>query len=221
LYTTCIPTARRDRQCASARAGGVLSAITTLGRRSGEVGTVVYTQYKRRNRSTLITYASQIRPAEGSGRKLATKPAFVMLRLCRVPASHIASDNAIMCDVLTRCKVYAGLQMRRTPNISYAVLLLTHTPFVTIMMRTRTAARSSFSPSSQNRSQLLIQTALAFLPLYPTWKRVLSSFDSRLPDIKQFHHTSYSQIPQGLTTSSPSLVDRWLRSILTRSRTLA
>src|SRR5690242_18671229 len=60
LYTTCIPTARRDGPCASAHTGCVLSAITTLGRRSGEDGTVVYTQYKRRNRSTLISHASQI-----------------------------------------------------------------------------------------------------------------------------------------------------------------
>lgn len=98
LYTTCIPTARRDGQCASAHAGGVLSAITTLGRRSGEVDTVVYMQYKRRIGSTMITYASRICAVQDSG-----NPAFVTSRNCNSPASHIAADNAIMCNVLTHC----------------------------------------------------------------------------------------------------------------------
>ena len=52
LYTICIPTARRDGRCASAHAGGVLSAITTLGRRSGEVGTVYICNLREGDKST-------------------------------------------------------------------------------------------------------------------------------------------------------------------------
>lgn len=49
LYTICIPTARRDVRGASAHIGRVvLSAITTLGRRLGEVDTVVYMQFMKR-----------------------------------------------------------------------------------------------------------------------------------------------------------------------------
>ena len=171
----------------------------------------------------MIRYASQIRAVQDSGRKTAMKPAFVTTRLCRAPALHIASDNAIMCDMLTHCKVYAGLQMRRATSLSHAVLLPVYALFVTIMLRTRTQPALAFQhqQATLTFNRLSIRSALALLSLYPTWKRVSSSLDSRLPDIKQFQRTSYTKIPQGLTTSSSSLVDRWMRSILTRSHTLA
>jgi hypothetical protein len=54
------------------------------------------------------------------------------------------------------------------------------------------------------------------LPLCSTRERVSRSLDSRLPDIRQFHHTSCTKLSAGLTTSSPSFVDRCMRSILTR-----
>lgn len=45
--------------------------------------------------------------------------------------------------------------------------------------------------------------------------RVSRSLDSRPSDIKQFHHTGCTELPAGLTTSSPSFADRCMRSILT------
>lgn len=63
LYTICIPTVRHgETHDAPARnAGGVLSAITTLGRRSGEVGTVYICNLREGEKSTnqqIITYPS-------------------------------------------------------------------------------------------------------------------------------------------------------------------
>ncbi len=75
-----------------------------------------------------------------------------------------------------------------------------------------------------NRSLELPPTLPKCLKLEDRISIVLSSFvlhvdlvsrslDSRLPDVKQLHHTSYAQKHKGLTTSSSSLVDRWLQSI--------
>lgn len=50
---------------------------------------------------------------------------------------------------------------------------------------------------------------------------VSTSLDSGLPDIKRFHRTSCTKILQGLAPSSLSLVDRWMRSIITHCHTLA
>lgn len=47
------------------------------------------------------------------------------------------------------------------------------------------------------------------------------SLDFRRPDLTQSHRTSHTEILQGLTKSSSSLVDRWNLSILTRGHTLA
>lgn len=54
-----------------------------------------------------------------------------------------------------------------------------------------------------------------------TWRSVSTSLDSRLLDFRPFHCTRCTKILPGLTTSSSSLVDRQLRSILTHSHTLA
>ena len=93
------------------------------------------------------------------------KPAFVTTRLCRAPASHIASDNAIMCDMLTHCKVYAGLQMRRATSLSHAVLLPVYALFVTIMLRTRTQPALAFQhqQATLTFNRLSIRSALALL----------------------------------------------------------
>lgn len=103
LYTICIPTARRDGRCASAHAGGVLSAITTLGRRSGEVGTVYICNLRDGDKSTNHSHLCAVEKLEDQRLPfLATTP----WKLEGVPVSlrsHNVSNNATMCDVLTRC----------------------------------------------------------------------------------------------------------------------
>lgn len=106
LYTICIPTARRDGRCASAHAGGVLSAITTLGRRSGEVGTVYICNLREGDKST--NHHLSITPLRSRevGRSATTLSGYHSMEARGVLVSlrsHTVSNNATMCDVLTRC----------------------------------------------------------------------------------------------------------------------
>jgi hypothetical protein len=63
-----------------------------------------------------------------------------------------------------------------------------------------------------------MRSAPTFPSLFSTWESVSWS---RGPDSSEFHCTGRTNIPQGLTKSSSSLVDRWMLSILTHSQTLA
>lgn len=123
-----------------------------------------------------------------------------------------------MCDVLTRCRrpTYDGRSVHQTSYSSRS-----HLPHILLCVQDAQPGRSSLLPTDQQDEQVMIQPAPTFPPLFSTWKPVSCSLDSRLPDFKQFHRTSYTKIPQGLTTLSSPVDDRWMRSILTRSPTLA
>ena len=139
------------------------------------------------------------------------QPGILLLSCRRAPASWVASDNAIMCDVISHC-------IRPT----YAVLPLRILPASSIVPWTPTAGRSSLPPTINQ---------LCKLQEYDQhWRSLLCAprgdpfHAPSIPDCRTSDDFLIRVTPgysKGLTTSPWSFVDRWMRSIITRSHTLA
>lgn len=120
-----------------------------------------------------------------------------------------------MCDVLTRCsRPSHQIPQACAPPVP-SVTFLIHAS----LRRGRACHRDLALCQLLHRTGYRQMRSAPALPsLFSTWKPV--SWSIR-PGSSLLHCAGHTNIPQGLTKSSSSLVDRWMLSILTRSHTLA